>query len=39
VYREVPIKSIYSDYSLSKGQNFFVGLKTLAKLVLRRIAG
>ncbi len=36
---EVPITAIYSDYSLSKGQNFFVGLKTLAKLVLRRIAG
>ncbi len=36
---EVPITAIYTDYSLSKGQNFFVGLKTLAKLVLRRLAG
>lgn len=34
---EVPIKAIYTDYSLSKGQSFFVGLKTLVKLVLRRI--
>lgn len=35
---EVPITAIYTDYSLSKGQNFFVGLKTLAKLILRRVA-
>ncbi len=34
---EVPIKAIYTDYSLSKGQGFFVGIKTLLKLVLRRI--
>lgn len=34
---EVPIKAIYTDYSLSKGQSFAVGLKTLVKLVLRRI--
>jgi glycosyltransferase involved in cell wall biosynthesis len=34
---EVPIKAIYSDYSLSKGQNFMVGLKTLFKLIMRRI--
>ncbi|HAU66388.1 MAG: Glycosyl transferase family 2 [Candidatus Uhrbacteria bacterium GW2011_GWF2_39_13] len=34
---EVPIKAIYTDYSLSKGQSFFVGLKTLVKLVVRRI--
>ena len=34
---EVPIKAIYTDYSLSKGQGFFVGLKTLLKLVLRRL--
>lgn len=34
---EVPVKAIYTPYSLSKGQNFFVGLKTLIKLVLRRI--
>jgi len=35
---EVPIKAIYTDYSLSKGQSFFVGIKTLLKLVLRRIS-
>jgi hypothetical protein len=34
---EVPIRAIYTDYSLSKGQSFFVGIKTLFKLVLRRI--
>ena len=34
---EVPIKAIYTDYSLSKGQSFFVGLKTLVKLIVRRI--
>ncbi|MBI4435261.1 glycosyltransferase family 2 protein [Candidatus Uhrbacteria bacterium] len=34
---EVPIKAIYTDYSLSKGQSFFVGLKTLFKLVIRRL--
>lgn len=34
---EVPIKAIYTDYSLSKGQSFFVGIKTLFKLILRRI--
>jgi len=36
---EIPIKAIYTDYSLSKGQNFFVGIKTLLKLVVRRISG
>ncbi len=35
---EIPIKAIYTEYSLSKGQNFFVGLKTLIKLILRRIS-
>ena len=34
---EIPIKAIYTEYSLSKGQSFAVGLKTLAKLVLRRL--
>ena len=34
---EVPIQAIYTNYSLSKGQSFFVGMKTLFKLVLRRI--
>lgn len=35
---EVPIKAIYTDYSLSKGQNFFVGVKTVLKLVVRRVS-
>lgn len=35
---EVPIKAVYTEYSLSKGQNFFVGLKTVLKLILRRIS-
>lgn len=33
---EIPIAAIYTDYSLSKGQNFFVGLQTAAKLILRK---
>ncbi len=34
---EIPIEAIYTEYSLSKGQSFIVGLKTLGKLVLRRL--
>ncbi len=33
---EVPIKSVYTTYSLSKGQSFVMGLKTLGRLILRR---
>lgn len=33
---EVPIRTIYTDYSLAKGQSFVVGLKTAWALVLRR---
>lgn len=36
-FKEVPIKAIYTDYSLSKGQNIFVGMRTLAKLVMHRL--
>lgn len=32
---EVPIRAIYTDYSLSKGQSFRVGLKTAYKLLFR----
>jgi len=32
--KEIPIKAIYTEYSLSKGQSFIVGIKTLTKLVL-----
>lgn len=34
---EVPICATYTTYSLSKGQGFLVGVKTLLKLVLRRL--
>ena len=34
---EIPIEAIYTDYSLSKGQNFAVGLQTALKLILRRL--
>ncbi len=35
-YTEVPVKAIYTDYSLSKGQSFSVGLRTLKKLLLAK---
>ncbi|GAG41154.1 unnamed protein product, partial [marine sediment metagenome] len=35
--KEVPIKAIYSSYSLSKGQGFFVGLRTLIKLLILKL--
>lgn len=34
---DVPIKTIYTDYSLSKGQGFRVGLKTLFRLILLKL--
>lgn len=37
--REVPVESIYTPYSLSKGQGFLTGLRTLARLVLSRWGG
>lgn len=36
-FAEVPIQAIYTEYSLSKGQSFFVGIKMLVKLVFRRL--
>lgn len=36
---EVPITSIYTDYSLSKGQSFWTGLRTLRKLLLLKLEG
>ncbi len=36
-FAEVPIVPIYTDYSLSKGQGFVVGLKTAGRLLLRRV--
>jgi UDP-N-acetylglucosamine---dolichyl-phosphate N-acetylglucosaminyltransferase len=35
--KEVPVKAIYTDYSLSKGQSFTVGLQTLMKLILTKV--
>jgi UDP-N-acetylglucosamine---dolichyl-phosphate N-acetylglucosaminyltransferase len=36
-WKEVPVKAIYTDYSLSKGQSVTVGLRTLMKLILARV--
>jgi UDP-N-acetylglucosamine---dolichyl-phosphate N-acetylglucosaminyltransferase len=38
-FMEVPIEAIYTNYSLSKphGQGFITGLKTLFKLILRKL--
>jgi glycosyltransferase involved in cell wall biosynthesis len=36
-FKEVPIRVKYSQYSLSKGQNFFVGLKTFFRLLFKRL--
>lgn len=36
---EVPIKAVYTDYSLSKGQGLVVGLKTAGRLLIRRLDG
>ncbi len=34
---EIPIEAIYTEYSLSKGQSFAVGIQTALKLILRRL--
>jgi UDP-N-acetylglucosamine---dolichyl-phosphate N-acetylglucosaminyltransferase len=34
---EVPIQTIYTEYSLSKGQGFSVGLKTLFRLIISKL--
>jgi glycosyltransferase involved in cell wall biosynthesis len=36
-WQEVPIKAIYTDYSLSKGQSFTVGIRTLMRLILAKV--
>ena len=38
-WAEVAIPAIYTDYSLSKGQGFLVGVRTAFKLVFRRFVG
>jgi glycosyltransferase involved in cell wall biosynthesis len=35
--QEVPVKALYTDYSLSKGQSFNVGLQTLMRLILAKV--
>ncbi len=35
--KETHIKAIYTPYSLAKGQGFFVGLKTLGKLLILKL--
>ncbi len=37
--KEISVRSVYSDYSLSKGQSFLVGVITLFRLVISRILG
>ncbi len=36
-YTEIPIKAIYTEYSMSKGQGFFVGVKTFIKLIVLKV--
>lgn len=36
-YTEVPITAVYTTYSMSKGQGFLMGLKTLGKLIVHRL--
>lgn len=36
-YKEVPVKPIYTEYSLSKGQSLKIGLHTLRKLILVKV--
>jgi glycosyltransferase involved in cell wall biosynthesis len=36
-WTEVPVRAIYTDYSLSKGQSVTVGLQTLVKLLLTKV--
>ena len=35
--KEIPIKPVYTKYSMSKGQNIFEGVKTLYHLLLRKL--
>jgi hypothetical protein len=35
---EVPIQTIYTKYSLSKGQSFFTGIKTFLNIILNRFS-
>lgn len=35
--KEIPIESIYTSYSLSKGQSFMTGIKTLFAIILHKL--
>ncbi|GAG14982.1 unnamed protein product, partial [marine sediment metagenome] len=35
--KEVPIKTIYTEYAIKKGQKWWHGFKVLGKLILRKI--
>jgi hypothetical protein len=35
--KEVPVRAIYTEYSLSKGQSMTVGMQTLVKLLLAKV--
>lgn len=37
IIKEVPIKPIYTDYSLKKGQNFFNSFNIISKLALKKL--
>ena len=36
-FKEIPIRAIYTDYSLSKGQNFWLGVKTFFRILIDKI--
>ncbi|HIQ39336.1 MAG TPA: glycosyltransferase family 2 protein [Methanothermococcus okinawensis] len=36
-FKEVPIKTIYTEYSMSRGTNVITGLKILIKLIIQRL--
>ncbi|NCO23061.1 glycosyltransferase family 2 protein [bacterium (Candidatus Moisslbacteria) CG12_big_fil_rev_8_21_14_0_65_36_11] len=35
--KEIPIRAIYTDYSLSKGQNFWLGIKTFFRILIDKM--
>ncbi len=37
-FKEVPIKTIYTDYSMARGTNVITGFKILAKLIIHKIS-
>lgn len=37
ILKEIPIQAIYTDYSLSKGQNLFCGVKTFWRLLIYKL--